>query len=138
MFTSIITQLKTLLESVAGVQLVYDYEPNKPTKYPFVSITPLGHGKSEYLSLRDAKREVRIMIRVYGHLHDTQKTGQTNLRTVVDSVINTLEHKNNVTLGGTIDFSELSESNFQFVNKESQLYVCEIIYHAQVRYNRFS
>jgi hypothetical protein len=138
MFTAIIAQLKTLITAVAGVQLVYDYEPNKPTKYPFVSITPLGHAKSEYASLRDATREVRIMLRVYGHLHDTQKTGQTNLRTVVDSIINTLEHKDNVTLSGTINYSELSESNFHFVNKESQLYVCEIIYHAQVRYNRFS
>ncbi len=138
MFTAIISQLKTLLTAVTGVQIVYDYEPNKPTKYPFVSITPLGHAKSQYASLRDATREVRIMIRVYGHLHDTQKTGQTNLRSVVDSIINVLEHKDNVTLGGTINYSELSESNFHFVNKESQLYVCEIIYHAQVRYNRFS
>ncbi len=138
MFTAIIAQLKTLITAVAGVQLVYDYEPNKPTKYPYVSITPLGHNKSEYATLRDATREVRVMIRVYGHLHDTQKTGQTNLRTVVDSIINALEHKNNVTLSGAIDYSELSESNFQFVNKESQLYVCEITYHAQVRYNRYS
>lgn len=138
MFTDIIAQLATLIATVSGVQLVYDYEPNKPTQYPYVSITPQGHRQSQYATLRDATREVRIMIRVYGHLHDTQKTGQTNLRTVVDSVINTLEHKNNVTLGGTIDYSELSESNFHFVNKESQLFVCEIIYHARMRYNRYS
>ncbi len=138
MFAAIITQLKALLQTVSGVQIVYEYEPNKPTKYPFVSITPLGHSKSQYASLRDSVREVKIMLRVYGHLHETQKTGQTNLRTVVDSIIDTLEHKDNVTLGGTINFSELSESNFQFVNKESQLYVCEITYYAQVRFNRFS
>lgn len=138
MFTAIINQLKTLLTAVAGVQLVYEYEPNKPTKYPYVSIMPLGHNKSQYETLRDSSREVKIMIRVYGHLHDTQKTGQTNLRSVVDSIINTLEHKNNVTLSGTIDYSELSESNFRFVNKESQLYVCEIIYYARVRFNRYA
>ncbi len=137
MFTAIISQLKTLLTTVTGVQLVYDYEPNKPTKYPYISITPLGHAKSQYESLRDASRQVKIMIRVYGHLHDTQKTGQTNLRSVVDSIINTLEHKDNVTLGGTVSYSELSESNFRFVHKESQLYVCEITYYAQVRFNRF-
>lgn len=138
MFSDIIAQLKTVIAAVTGVQLVYDYEPNKPTQYPFVSITPLGHTRSQYNTLRDTTREVKIMLRVYGHLHETQKTSQTNLRTVVDSIINTLEHKDNVTLSGTIDYSELSESTFRFVNKESQLYVCEIIYYARVRFNRFS
>ena len=138
MFSAIIAQLATLIATVSGVQIVYDYEPNKPAKYPFVSITPIGHVKSEYATLRDSSREVRIMLRVYGHLHETQMTGQTNLRTVVDSIIDTLEKKDNVTLSGTIDYSELSESTFHFVNKESQLYVCEITYFARVRFNRFA
>lgn len=47
MFSAIIAQLATLIATVSGVQIVYDYEPNKPAKYPFVSITPIGHVKTE-------------------------------------------------------------------------------------------
>ena len=124
-YSTIIEAIQDILENVTGVQEVFTHEPQQFTKYPSVTVTPLGHHE-EYLSLRDTKREYTIVIRVYGQLDNTRVDTQEVIRDLADDIIDELGKQENLKLSGHCDYSELTDCVFKFVQKESSLYLAEI------------
>lgn len=135
MYSSIITKLKSEITGIANVQAIFDYEPTSFTKYPSVTITPVGHTE-EYETLRDTKRTVTFSIKVYGSLTGTNDTTQVTVRDIVDAIIDKLGQ--DVTLDGTITYSLLTDGAFRSVVREQAEYVGEITYKAITLFNRYA
>ncbi len=134
-YSTIITAIDTIIATISGVKEHYTYEPQQFTKYPAVTIVPVGHEES-YLSLRDTRRIYTFIIRVYGQMDNTRTDTQITIRDLVDSIIDTVGLQSNVTLGGTCDYSELTTANFKFITRESSLFVGEITLKVQKSYAR--
>lgn len=138
-YSAIITAIDTLIATITAVKEHYTYEPQQFTKYPAVTITPIGH-QEEYLSLGVTSRTYTFAIRVYGQL-DNSRTGTTNnsqitVRDLVDSIIDTIGLQSNITIGGSCDYSELTGATFKTIQKESSLFVGEIVLKVKKSYVR--
>jgi len=136
MYSSIIGAIKTILQGISSIKIIYDYEPTEITKYPAVTILPEGHRES-YANLRDSRVDVNIMIRVYGQLDATHATSQVTIREIADSIMATLTKQTNITLGGVVDFSTLTDVSFKFAKAKAPLYMCEMRYKCVYRNNRY-
>ena len=134
-YSTIITAIDTLISGVSGVKDHYTYEPTQFTKYPTVTITPVGHQES-YLSLGVTRREYTFAIRVWGQLDDTNQNTQVLIRDLVDLIIDTLGSQANIKIGGSCDYSELTSANFKSVERGGSLFVGEIQLKVQKSYNR--
>jgi len=134
-YSSIITAIDTIINGITAVKEHYTYEPQQFTKYPAVTITPIGHHE-EYLTLRDTRREYTFSIRVYGQIDNTRTDTQVTIRDLVDTIIDTLGLQTNITLNGACDYSELSDATFKFVERGSSLFVGEITMKVQKSYAR--
>jgi hypothetical protein len=137
MYSSIITALKNLIDDITSVQAIYDSEPTEITEYPAVILLPDSHRES-YANLRDNRVDVTIIIRVYGQLDATHSTSQVKVREVADSIIAKLAKQTNITLGGLVDFSTLTDATFRFGKGKAQLYICEMRYKCAYRINRYA
>lgn len=137
MMTSIISALKTIIEAITDVQVVYDYEPKTLSSYPAVTITPMGH-EDEYLNLRDTRRIYTVIVRVYGELSSTHEETQVKIRDVADEITEKLTNQTNIALGGVVDFTNLTKSTYKFVEGTSSYFVCELEYKATARQNRYT
>lgn len=140
-YSTIITALDTLIGNVTGVKEHFTYEPQQFTKYPAVTITPVGH-QEEYLSLGVTSRTYTFTIRVYGQLDNTRSgttstlNSQIVVRDLVDSIIDTIGLQSNITIGGTVDYSELTGCAFKMVQKEASYFVGEITLKVKKSYVR--
>lgn len=134
-YSSIITGINGIIATITSVKEIFTYEPQQFTKYPCVTITPIGHQES-YLSLGVTSREYQFAIRVYGQIDNTRTDTQVTIRDVVDSIIDTIGLQSNITLGGTADYSELTGATFKFVERGSSLFVGEITLKVRKSYVR--
>ncbi len=135
---NIIQQLKTLIQTATDIQTVFDYLPDQISNYPAVSITPLTWNSS-YLNLGNTRREWVFLIRVYVQIVEgSEQASQKEIRTIIQSVIDKLEHKDNVKLGGVCDFTTLEQGDFKIVDTPSRMCVADIQYRATVSFNRYS
>jgi len=133
---TIISALKTIAENVSGVQIVYNTEPKEITKYPAVTITPIGH-EDQYLNLRDTIRRYKVMIRVWGELTDSHDTTQVKIRQIAQTITEKISNQTNITLLGVVDFSLLTKGDAKFIKGKSDYFVYEIEYIASTRQNRY-
>lgn len=134
-YNQIATALDNLLANVPNVKGHFAYEPQQMTVYPATTILPIGH-RDEFKTLRDTKREYTFNIRIWGKLEETRTDTQTAVRDLADAVINTITSQANMSLGGLVEWSNLTEGKFVFVQKGGSFYVCELTYKAIVTFNR--
>lgn len=135
---NIIAQLKTLIQTVTDVQVVYDYLPDQITNYPAIGIKEVNF-KSTYLNLGNTRREWTFLIRVFVQIVDgSEQASQKEVRAVAQGIMDKLEHKNNVKLGGVCDFTTLEEGESRIVDTPSRMCIFDILYHATTSFNRFS
>jgi hypothetical protein len=137
MYNSIIDKLEAILNTITEIKKVYDTEVVTTTNYPYATITPISRS-SVYKTIGSGynERKYQFAIRVYANLKDTTINGQTALRAIADKIDIALEKQSNITLGGTVTYSELSDASFRFVSAETGLYVYEVIYKANVAFSR--
>ena len=135
---NIITQLKTLIQSVTDVQVVYDYLPDQISSYPAVGIKEMNF-KSTYLNLGNTRREWTFLIRVFVQIVEgSEQASQKEIRAIAQGIMDKLEHKDNVKLGGACDFTTLEEGESRFIDAPSRMCVFDILYKATTSFNRFS
>lgn len=134
-YSDIIDKLDTIVAGITEVKAHFKYEPQQITAYPAVSISPVGH-TDNFLSLRDTKREYNFTLRVWGQMEATRDDTQVVVREIADKLIDKLEATSNITLGGTVEFTQLTTGKFAFIQKEASMYVFEIGYKAIVTINR--
>lgn len=134
-YSTIISAIDSVIAGISAVKAHYTYAPQEMGTYPAVTIEPVGH-VDNFLSLRDTKRDYTFKIRVWGQLDNTRTDTQTVVRDLVDTIIDTLGLQSNLTLGGVVEWSNLTEANFVYVQKESSFFVGEITYKARVTYSR--
>lgn len=131
-YVSIVAQIKTLLLTIAEINIVYDYEPKELVKYPCTTVTATGHN-NEFGDLAANKRRFLFTIRCYTRT-DSASDAETILRTVADKVIEKIE--NNVTLGGSCDWARPTEGRWSYQEREVPVRVCEMTIEAVKRVNR--
>jgi hypothetical protein len=132
MFNDIIGKLKEKISTLPSIKAVYDYEAKAYDEYPCVVIVPVKY-KDEYKSLGEIKRLYEFRIRILNYtdkLEDSLKDIQVALRKAVDDVIALLNTRENITLDGKVDFSQLTEGEFSFIEREGAYYVCQMSYFA--------
>jgi hypothetical protein len=115
---------------------VYEGIPNHATVFPYISIRPVGW-KETYQDLRDTEIEATYAIDCYINIADTTLDAQTDLRNIVNDTVNLLGLQTNITLGGLVDYSNLTAGSYLFDQKEASLYFCEITYTVTKKYNRY-
>lgn len=133
-YGEIITALDTLISGITGVKSHYTYAPQQITAYPAVTITPNGH-TDKFLSLKDTQREISFTIRLWGKMEDTRTDTQVTIRDLADEIINTVGSQANITLGGVVEWSQLTDGKFAF-SKENAHYIFECNYKCVTRYSR--
>lgn len=134
-YSDIIDKLDTIVAGITEIKVRYKYEPQQITAYPAISISPVGH-TDNFLSLRDTKREYNFTLRLWGQMESTRDDTQIVIRDIAEKLIDKLNATSNITLGGTVEFSQLTTGKFAFIQKESSMYVFEIGYKAIVTINR--
>lgn len=137
MYNTIIDKLEAILNTITEIKKVYDTEVVTTTNYPYATITPISRSSSyKTMGAGLTERQYQFAIRVYANLKDTTVNGQTVLRTIADKIDTALEKQANITLTGSVTYSELSDASFRFVSAETGLYVYEVTYKANVAFNR--
>jgi hypothetical protein len=96
MWSEIITQLKSLLESTSVLQAVYIYEVEEFNEDPVATITP-SDNSSDFNTTAENERVYAFTIRVFVNRTvlksgiDTKSDADRILRNIVDKIINVLD-----------------------------------------------
>lgn len=137
MISTILADLKTIIESISGVQKVYIYEPQEIEKYPAVILTVDGHEDS-YKSLRDTERNLRIRVRTIAELTSTYQESQAAVVNLAETISNTITNTTNVSLSGDINFTRLTSGETRFIVGDNKLFLYDFVYTASMLINRGS
>jgi len=135
-YSNIINAIDTIVGNVSGVVAHFKYEPQQMTAYPAVTIAPIGHS-DKFASLRDTERTYSFMVRVWGQMNDTREDTPVVIRDLADAIIDALSSQANISLGGLIAWSNMTEGKFVYVQKEASYYVAELTYTAVVNHSRY-
>ncbi len=122
-YTSIRAGIVSMLQTVSGIQQVYNYEAKELAKYPAATVTNLSH-KNLFADTARNRRQYSFMIRLYFRT-DVAQDAETILSTITDAVIVKIE--SDPTLGGVCDFAEPSEGKWLFQEREVPLRLVEIV-----------
>lgn len=138
---SVITAILAILTEikVEGEELFkasYDYIPNQFTAYPAVYVVPI-NWQEDYLDLRDTGIVAQFRIGIVYTLEPDIEQGQKQVRTAAKLVRNELKNQNNIQLGGTVDWSQLTTGSFSYDTREQKLAICEIELSVRKRYSRY-
>ena len=132
-YTSISTQLASIIDEITAVQAVYEYAPKNPGPFPYVTVEESGN-TDIFLSTAANEREYEFMIRVYYPLDDSSACSRI-MKSVVDSIISELEGNN--TLDGVVSWSLPVTAKWLYtVNAPKPMRVCEITLRAKEVVNR--
>lgn len=103
--SAIRAQIKTLLETVTELQVVYDYRNPTITGYPAVIFDMT----NEEGTMLDDSNNVRVITFTLWIICELPVKGESQAKTILDNatkaVINKLEAKANDTLAGTVDWT---------------------------------
>jgi hypothetical protein len=137
----IIDSLYSLLSEVSNVEVVYKGIPQVPEEFPAITIQP-NTWEDSFADSRDTEVLMTFYITIYIQLvssdeDETTITAQDTLRDIVLEVREVLGDKDNITLGGLIDSSRLTQGQYMFDQKESKLGFCQLTYKVRKRFNRY-
>lgn len=135
--TAVMAKVADLLDGITNVRAVYQGNPPFNSVYPCISVMPRGWSE-EYADLRDTVENEVFLVTVFIQLDSNTLTAQANLRAIVKAVREVLGDQDNITLAGLIDSSRLIAGTYQFAEKESALYYCQLEYSVRKRFSRFS
>ncbi len=121
-YVAIGTQLKTILDSVEGIEQVYDHDPDGLAKYPAATVQALSHTNS-FADTAANIRRYSFLIRLFYRLDDDQDA-ELILRNLADLTLQALEE--NVTVSGVWDILRPTGATWTHVQRELPVRVCEI------------
>ncbi len=122
-YTNIRAGIVSMLQTVSGIQQVYNYEAKELGKYPAATVTNLSH-KNLFADTARNRRQYSFMIRLYFRT-DVAQDAETILSTITDAVIVKIE--SDPTISGVCDFAEPSEGKWLFQEREVPLRLVEIV-----------
>ena len=131
-YSSIGTQIKTVLLTISDFNLVYGYEPKELLKYPCATVTASSHADI-FATTASNQRTFKFDIRLYFRT-DTAEDAEGILRDLADQVIVAFEA--NPTLNGSCDFARPISGNWLFQEREVPVRVVEIVIECLKRLNR--
>lgn len=133
MFRNIITKLKSLLDGVSELQVVYPYERDDPDGTPFATITPAAN-ENAYSTTSENTRVYAFTIRLF-----VERKGQTNVETcettmrdLVDVVLDVLDSNHRLSgislpAGYTFLFLDAAPSQWGYAGtRENEYRVADI------------
>lgn len=135
-YNDIIAKIADILKTITSIQEVFEVVPQEPKKYPYACVYPVGH-QDTYLTLQDVQRDYTFKILIVGNMETTRETTQTAIRGIADQVMNALALQTNVKVGGTVDYSRLTNASFSFDTTESAKYIAEITFTCRGRFARY-
>lgn len=124
--------IKTILDTVTELKAVYANEPDLLEKYPAAAVLTRGHRDSVHDTAAN-RRNYIFNIRIY-YRADILEDAENILRKVVDKVLSALEA--DITLGGTCDFHQATNGDWDYANKDVPVRVAVLTIEATVRRNR--
>lgn len=133
---AVIDYIADLLDGLTNVKAVYTGIPPFNAVYPCITITPKGWSE-EFADLRDTTENNTFLITTYIQLDETRLDSQEKLIAIVKSIRTTLGYQTNMTLNNLVDSSRLTNGQYLFDQKETNLFYCEIELNIRKRYNRF-
>lgn len=138
---AVITAIKTILESikvddVAVIKEVFDHIPNQYTKYPSAYITPRSW-QEDYIDLRDTGNTAIFRIGLIYTLDPDPEDAQIKLRETVALVRTEFAKQENIKIGNTVDWSQLTSGRYDFDTKDLKVAICEIDLSVRKRYSRY-
>jgi len=97
-FNILSTKIKSILEGISDIQIVYDYPWLKFSGYPAATVTPSGYD-SDYETSSENQRVYIYTLRLFVNLNDVNKTtykekvedGHRIIRELTDTVIDTFD-----------------------------------------------
>lgn len=131
-YTSIGTQIKSVVSGISDFNVIYGYEPKELLKYPSATITASSHADS-FVTTSSNQRIYRFNVRLY-YRTDTAEDAEGILRDLADQVIVALEA--NPTLSGSCDFARPISGNWIYQEREVPVRVVEIVIECLVRMAR--
>lgn len=128
-YTSIGSQLKTILDGVTGFEVVYGYDPDELKDYPAATIQAVSH-LNEFLDTAANSRRYTFLIRLFYRLDDDQDA-ESILRGLADDVIEAIEQ--NVTVAGVWEIARPTSAQWTHAQREVPVRVCELTVEIQSR-----
>lgn len=133
--TDIITALSSLLATVTAIKEVDVTVPDQIKQYPCAILYP-ENWSEKFETLRITSREYNIRIRIVGNLEGTRASTQTQIRDAVDEVMQVFGKQTNLTLGGKVDWSQLTSGQFLFNADKSAVIGADMTYKCKVSFDR--
>jgi len=101
MYNAVATQIIAILNTISGINIVYDGEKKELKKYPAACVSFIGH-QNKFNDSAANRRVVSFMIRVYYRSEDETDAEQT-VRNIADAIVSAIE--SNVTLNGSCELA---------------------------------
>lgn len=136
MYNNIADKIEAILNGITEIKEVFDTEVVQPTKYPYATVIPVSRSSTYKTVTGFNQRDYIFSIKVYGNMKDTTVNTQKVIRTIASKIDDAIESKANLRLGGTINYTLLSDSSFRFASAEVGLYIYEVSYKASVIWPR--
>lgn len=128
-YVAIAAQLKTLMQTISEINVVYDYEEKQLNKFPAATITSSSH-QNAFNDLGGNRRNYSHVIRLYVRAED-EAAAERVMRIIVDRVIAVIE--SNISLGGSCDYATPTEGRWAYEYREFPVRICEITVDAHKR-----
>ncbi len=111
--------------------------PSQYEKYPATYISPVSWDE-QLADLRDTQVDAVFRIGIVYALDPNMEEAQLKVREAARKVRETLGKQENITLGGTVDWSKLTGGQYIFDTKELSVAICEVVLRVVKRYNRYA
>lgn len=115
---------------------LYDTVPSQFTAYPAAYVIPI-NWQEDYIDLRDTGVTATFRIGIAYTLEPDAQEGQRAIRDAASLVRDELKKQENIQLGGTVDWSQLTSGTFSYDTREQKLSICEIDLSVRKRYSRY-
>lgn len=131
-YVAIKSKLIELLGAVAGIESLYDHNPNSLAPYPAATVTALGHTDRFHDTAANV-RAFQFLVRLF-YRTDEDQDAEAILTDLTDKVIQQLEA--NVTTPGVWDIARPTTAVFRSGEGEVPVLVSEITVTIEQRVNR--
>lgn len=132
----VITAINNILSEVSAIKKRYDHIPAQYEAFPAAYVIPATWEK-DYIDLRDTGISATFKIGIVYTLDPDIKEAQIQLRETVADVRDELKKQENIQLGGTVDWSQLTSGTYSFDTKDQRVAMCEITISVRKRYSRY-
>lgn len=138
----VINTIQNLIEEIQSdgepmLAEVFDYIPSQYTQYPAAYVVPVSWSE-DIVDLRDTTVLSVFRVGVVYTLDPDAELAQKEVRSAAKKIREVLGKQENIQLGGSVDWSQLSSGTYTYDTNEQRVAIAQIDITVIKRYSRYT